>query len=833
MSLKVWLPLNYTTFNMSTSDIVISGHPNSWQYGPLGRCASFNNDAGDVIYNNSTDFNYTTQNFSWAVWINKSYASKTESAMFAFTVGRADAGGYGYGLQIMSTSSVTCWFGTYTATVSGVPDDEWHHIAFVRNGETIKVYRDGTCVLNQGRSGNLPTYSEGNGLGLGCFHYTGNIYPLIGHLSDFRLYDHALSDKDVKELAQGLVCRYRMDNPYACGLTNMLSASQAKGMLSNSHFTRTALYKEDGYKFTLTYTGTGSDAWMFIRSSNLSKSNFTVGKTYIWSCKYRVNKWTSTESLKLRHACYTNDTTTSGEKIIANSSKVDGKWHLVTSSYTLTQAIYDRSDFGPLVEFYTESLKTSGTVYGFDIDIKECQIVEADAFPGWIDNSLVSNYISNSTGANLNAFPLYLNGKCKPVSGQDARGMCAYDFNQTGFYYSNGVDLRLDKMTISFWFNARSNSSQHFLVGAFTSWDNNGIGIYRDPNKNYFIGRMKGGTSSSCDIGGGPATFSFNTWNHWALTWDGSSIKIYLNGTLKNTTSYSANGACNIQALFLGNSYFDNVPASETEECAMSDFRLYGTSLSADDIKTLYQTSASVDNLGGYHSNTIYESGDTSSVRVSRCGTEFNGISEYYARCNCGFRKEPDNSLWVCICHHAKPSSSNLFSSSDSFGTCVVKDTNRYFHGKLCDYATNANSNEWEFLVIQQASNTSAIEKYRWIQFRNPNTATFSQVASGNVDHVTTSGCGYSSCSWGGIYKKNSNAYYTANNGTESNWWGAFGAWSTVTNGIPAWNGVTVTSTGFLDLYVRVDTLANLPDNSMCNFIAPTGCGSCTGLVEL
>lgn len=829
MALRLWLPLNGTNANNGLSDITMSGVPTSWQNGPTGKCASFNNNTGHVIYSSTTELNFTTQDFSWAVWINKISASMTTSAMFAFTVGRADAGGYGYGLQV-DGSTLRCWFGSYTALVSSVPDNEWHHIAFVKSGDNIKVYRDGTCVVNATRTGNLPTYSDGAGPGIGCFHYaSGNIYPLIGHLSEFRIYDHALTAKEVKELSLGLVMHYKLDNPYTCGVTNMLNATSSKGGLGESHFTRTALYKESGYKFTRSYTGTSSNAWFFIRSENLSKASFTVGKTYVWSCKYRVNCWNA-GTFTFRHACKTNDTTTGGAVAIADPSKADGQWHLIALSYTITQAIYDDSSFAPLIEFVSSNLNSSGTAYQFDIDIKECQIVEADDYPGWINNDLTRTYVSNSTSAFAGTFPLYLSGKCKPVSGKDARNLVAYDFNQTGYFYHGGLDLALTKFTIAFWFNARTNANQHFIVGAFDSWDQNGIGIYRDPNKNYYSGRMKGGSTSSIDLGGGAAVFSFNTWNHWAVTWDGSNIRIYLNGVLKNTTAYSANGACAIGSLYLGNSKFNNTPASETEECAMSDFRLYGTSLSSDDVAALATTPVSIDPAGKLHACNFYESVNAKSVYIGRSGTvETAGLTEYYARCSCAIRNEPDNSRWLCMCHHAKPSSSNLFSASDSFSTSVVKDENRYFHGKLPDYQTGS----WSFLVVQRASDTSPIQKYRWTQYFNPNTATYSQVSSANIDDYVSSDCGYLSFSYGGIYKKNSNAYYTANDGREGDWWGAFGSWNTITNGIPGWNGVTITNTGFIDLYISVGSIGNLPINDKCSFISPTGCCSTNGLIEM
>lgn len=678
MALKLWLPLNGNANNYGLTDLTMSGSPASWQNGPTGKCASFNNNAGNVISNSTTDLNFTTQNFSWSVWINKNWSSHTNNAMYAFTVGRADAGGWGYGLEVASTTEVRLRFGSWSNTISGVPDNEWHHIAFVRNGDTLKIYRDGACVATASRSGSLPTYSDGGGPGIGCFHYTGNIYPLIGHLSDFRIYDHALSDMDVKEISEALVLHYPLDSIDAFGTNNMLSTTHALGALSGN-FERISLAEmginEPGFRFTLYYTGTGSNYYPKIYSGNLSKSNFTVGKTYVWSIKYRVNRW-STGNISFRHACWTNDSTTGGAGVIADSTKVDGKWHEVATAWTITQENYDNSSFGPRIELCCSNLNSSGTVYDFSIDLREAQIIEADKYVGWVDrrsfdylycdNKLVSN-----AGICKENTALTRNGVMKPVA--SAMYQCACDFNQAGFLYNETMSFAMEKFTIAFWFNARANSSQHFLVGMFSAWDQNGIGIYRDGNRNYFIGRMKAGSVSSVDIGGGAATFSYNTWNHWALVWNGSNIMIYLNGVLKNTTSYAASGAaCALQMLHLGNSKFCSSGHSypdttETEECAMSDFRLYGSALPAERIMALYQTRASIDRNKCMHTFSFKE--NPVGLRLGR-----NGIFEAPQWYEGGYRAITSNgsSSYTPTADTTNSCSSNIVIQLNRFDTSVT-----------------------------------------------------------------------------------------------------------------------------------------------------------------
>ena len=97
-----------------------------------------------------------------------------------------------------------------------------HYPKTIQIGDVCKVsYKDGILYTTTSTI-SLPTYSDGNGLGIGCFHYYyGNIYPYYGSLNDFRIYDHCLSPKEVKEIAKGLVLHYPLNDRYIENTTNL------------------------------------------------------------------------------------------------------------------------------------------------------------------------------------------------------------------------------------------------------------------------------------------------------------------------------------------------------------------------------------------------------------------------------------------------------------------------------------------------------------------------------------------------------------------------------------------------------------------------------------
>lgn len=161
-----------------------------------GYCHKYIGSINHCHYNNTTELNFT-DNFSWSIWVKTNYTGT--SAQYIFTVGRADAGGYGYGLQCTSTTNCTVKYGnaSYSVAVTG---GTWTHIAFTKSGSTIKIYKNGALYSTNTFSGTAPTYSDGNGVGIGCFHYSSNIYPYYGSISDFRIYATTLTDADIKEL---------------------------------------------------------------------------------------------------------------------------------------------------------------------------------------------------------------------------------------------------------------------------------------------------------------------------------------------------------------------------------------------------------------------------------------------------------------------------------------------------------------------------------------------------------------------------------------------------------------------------------------------------------
>ena len=96
-----------------------------------------------------------------------------------------------------------------------MPLNEWHHLCFTYKNTESKLYIDGTLRYTGTNAG---SYKTSHNLTLGARSNSANgagssfYYPMEGYLNDFRLYDHCLSAKEVKEISQGLVLHYKLDD---------------------------------------------------------------------------------------------------------------------------------------------------------------------------------------------------------------------------------------------------------------------------------------------------------------------------------------------------------------------------------------------------------------------------------------------------------------------------------------------------------------------------------------------------------------------------------------------------------------------------------------------
>jgi hypothetical protein len=158
-------------------------------------------------------------------------------------------------------------------------------------------------------------------------------------------------------------------------------------------------------------------------------------------------------------------------------------------------------------------------------------------------------------------------------------------FDGTNDYASipNDTDFQVtDALTVAGW------------VKGNRSWD---MGSYSDvilrkgdanPN-NWELGIMNGHVSLNLDNYDGSGfegttTLSLNAWHHVAATWDGSTVRLYLDGVLNNTpAAYTASLGTDTRPVYLGG----RIGSTDVTSGTIDDVRFYNRCLTAAEIAAL------------------------------------------------------------------------------------------------------------------------------------------------------------------------------------------------------------------------------------------------------
>lgn len=355
-------------------------------------------------------------------------------------------------------------------------------------------------------------------------------------------------------------------------------------------------------------------------------------------------------------------------------------------------------------------------------------------------------------------------------------GKCYY-FNKNAY-----VDINKSAMTsftteasISFWVKINSwNTGYDTLFQAGlnnTAWTAYTFGLLRN-NANYLCFCISNGSSSTqanCKTN----DLSLNTWYHISCVYKTGHCLIYINGKLQKdfATSIVPNFS-KITSIKLGG-------LSNNYKCDMffNDFRIYNHALSAVEVAEIAKGLV-----------LWYQLNDFSPLRLIKYDKNIY--------------TESDGSKWVRIFHHNNPAS-KLFAQTDNWALGVYKDEDRWFDV----YPIVQSSTTFEFMVKQKTTSSATEVKYRWIQNKNPLISTYDDVKPTAVTRITTSG--YTDGSYGGIWRAgHSNTHMVIANTNNGNWYGATGCWTAYQGGIPGYPNTLIT-TGYMDLYIRIDNLLN------------------------
>lgn len=216
MSLQVWMPLNGDIDNQGLrGDIIpqMMGTGITFTDGKIGKCANFPNNTNSCIYMTGMEL----QTGSWCAWI-KVLGEGASTSQRIISEGR-DTGSIGTNIFV-SKAGTTLSFTSHKKSIvvnNAITLNKWTHVAATFGNGKLTLYVNGSQVATTTYTEDSDYAQSQDKLVLGKMSYgwtsLTNYFPFNGQICDFRVYDNALSPREVKEISKGLVLHYPLAMP--------------------------------------------------------------------------------------------------------------------------------------------------------------------------------------------------------------------------------------------------------------------------------------------------------------------------------------------------------------------------------------------------------------------------------------------------------------------------------------------------------------------------------------------------------------------------------------------------------------------------------------------
>lgn len=602
MPLQVWLPLTGDLSNNGLHDYPLAIYRGNEVYndnGKLGKCFYSNGVNTIKISNIIPDF-YSYTAYSLCAWFYIEAQNTVHTGSAVISGGNWNNQVLNLAVSDWSTDhytrlriSGTSWGNTYTYNFNL---NTWYHVVVSSDGNKTYAYVNGS-LIGDTASGFLPSAIEGNDICVGgATYYSG--MQFFGKICDVRIYDHCLSPKEVKLLSQGLVAHYQLNgdgrglpnlaNNTNTTLTDKFGYSEQTGGSTNS------IVLDNGIPcIKITRNSTEHSGWDYLHYDDLRVSEIKTNTTYTVSMDIKCS---GSGSVGFKGFLNGNATNSMNQAItIVQGDFSANTWsHIILQ--TLTKSSFDEITVGSQCVYMTcQFLRTTGSW----LMMKNMHVQEGSVDTKWApsmsDTAYTSLGYSETTVYDSSGFNHHGNAiDSLTISSDSARNLISTYFDGT----SSGVlieNLPLSPVinsdiTYSFWIKPDGENGARSVY--FGSYSANSWSIEKTTSNILRLYWM-GNPDEYCS----GATISDGVWQHICITKHGSNdVKVYVNGELKWTSTAAHNTLAFPTTYRIGRDVRsgDNTPYKGF----MSDFRIYATALSADDVKTLYNAPVSIANNG-------------------------------------------------------------------------------------------------------------------------------------------------------------------------------------------------------------------------------------------
>lgn len=592
MALQVWLPLNGDIENQGVSDISVTNvGATVSSAGKIGQCYYFNGSSQYLQFNKSLP-NLYCGDFSWALWV-----KPTDDSRGILISEYSSAGSSNVALELLANRQIRVYWDASPDWSTGVYIDSnvWSHVTVTKSENLLKVYVNGELKVTGNYT--LSDKTSSSKIRIGDDYRGGTAVSYQGYLNDVRIYNHCLSSKEVKEISKGLMLHYKMDDGHVEPTTNLApyptpgstvnpgwDTSKHPNAISvsgwSSGYNSGVGSPEKGYHAcwnvidgipTIVYRNLNSEIGAANRWLGISSNSVTISSGTKYTISYEAKS--TSGSGQIGSGIYYNNGSSTNFHDGCPYVTVGREWKRYSCTFTAKSAV------SGAIYIYGYS-GTEGINY-----VRNIQLELKDHATPYTPTSRSETIVYDCSGFGYNGT---VTSTTAPILDYDSpRYNSCFNFDTTGKYITCPA-IDFSGMTASYSFA---------WWGKTPSWD---VGLmywgFSNGNRlNYYSGYYwnTGDGSNNPFYSSGTTTItrpSVNVWHHYVVTGNGSATKLYVDGTLYGTAKTNRN-ITGTQIYIHG---WDSSVSYKNAGDRISDFRIYATPLSAEDVKELYNTSAIV-----------------------------------------------------------------------------------------------------------------------------------------------------------------------------------------------------------------------------------------------
>ena len=547
----------------------------TWGSGIDGNAVSVSGGQYGVTAANPVSLN-TTSELTIAAWIKPG----TTGTMPVITKETVTPAGWGYALELSSVSPYKPFFRLDNNNTSGTAGSgrldaatpytpgQWTHLAATYDGTTMKIYVNGALSGTQTRPSSLLGNSLPVAVGAQSLGETGRFYS--GAIDDARIYAYALNATEIAALLR---------HPLNVAIVGAGTVGRSPDQATYDHSTYV----------TLTATPTGGASFVGWSGDTSTTTNpLTLPMN-------RTRNITATFSASITHNVAVTTgaggaVTPPGPNVTVNDGSNQTFTVTAKPGFHIKDVLVDGGSVGavpPYTYTYTFTNVTTDRTIAASFEANPPTLVARWPMDG---------NLNDVSGNGFNATPAGGPGYGIGIEGSGA--LLLDGTSQYAFVPHNAALNVGPAVTLSAWVRPAQGTTQDVIQkGISTGTDDYELCLAMVPTGSTgtpFV-RLNGAFKLNA-VSLYPTDGS--AWMHVATTYDGSTVKMYVNGVMESSSPYTNPIAGNTLPLVMGAQVDGVGVASRWLKGALDDARLYNYALSPTDIAALASHSLTVATVG-------------------------------------------------------------------------------------------------------------------------------------------------------------------------------------------------------------------------------------------